>query len=93
MPPGLSGPIFKLMTRKAFTIRAKWDPEAGVYVAQSDIVGLHVEATTLDEFEDIIFDVASELVVANHLSTLDLSGRSLKDILPAIVWERPEPVA
>lgn len=77
------------MTRKAFTIRAIWDNEAGVYYSDSDIIGLHVEAKTLDEFEEVIFDVASELVVANHLSGEDLVGKSLTDLLPAIVWERP----
>ncbi len=81
------------MIRRSYTVRAKWDAEAGVYYSDSDIIGLHVEAKTLDEFEDIIFDVASELVIANHISAEDLATRPLKDILPAIVWERPRQVA
>jgi hypothetical protein len=81
------------MSRKAFTIRAIWDDEAGVYYSDSDIIGLHVEAKTLDEFEEVIFEFASELIVANHLSADDVAGKPLKDILPAIVWERPRQVA
>ena len=81
------------MSRRSFTVRANWDPEAGVFYSESDIIGLHIEARTLEEFEDVLFDVASELVVANHLSAEDLASKPLKDVLPAIVWERPRKVA
>ena len=77
------------MSKKAFYVRAIWDEEAKVFYSESDIFGLHIDAKTLDEFEEVIFDVASELVVANHLSEEDLAGKALKDVLPAIVWERP----
>jgi hypothetical protein len=49
-----------------FFVKAVWDPEAKVFYSQSDIVGLHIEADTIDEFEDIIFDTAIDLIVANH---------------------------
>lgn len=77
------------MSKKAFHVRAIWDEEAKVFYSESDIFGLHIEARTLEEFEEVLFEVASELVVANHLSEEDLAGKSLKDVLPAIVWERP----
>lgn len=52
-----------------YTVKAVWDAEAGVWISQSDIIGLHIEAPTLDEFEDVLADVAGELVAANHVST------------------------
>jgi hypothetical protein len=58
------------MRRKAFIVRAIWDDEAGVYYSNSDIIGLHVEAKTSDEFEELIHEYASELVVANHLEEI-----------------------
>ena len=51
---------------KTYTVRAIWDSEAKVYVADSDIEGLHIEAATIDEFESVLQDVAAELVAANH---------------------------
>lgn len=81
------------MSRRSFTVRANWDPEAGVFYSESDIIGLHVEARTLEEFEEVLFDVASELVIANHLTPEELATKPLKDIVPAIVWERPRQVA
>ena len=79
------------MTKRSYSVRAIWDDEAGVYYAQSDIVGLHIEAATLDEFEDVLFDVGPGLVLANHVSGQDLLSTPLKDLIPAIVWRRPEP--
>lgn len=75
--------------KRAFTVRAIWDEEAGVYVCESDIEGLHIEAPTLDEFEDIMRDEASELIASNHYSAFDLANTPLKDLIPAIVFERP----
>lgn len=57
------------MTNRCFSVRAVWDDDAKVFYAQSDILGLHVEAATLDEFEEIVMDTAPDLIVANHLTT------------------------
>lgn len=78
------------MFKRTFFIRALWDEEAGIYYSESDIEGLHIEAETLDEFEDIMSDVAIELVVANHISAPDLANKPMKDLVPAILWQRPE---
>lgn len=40
--------------------------EGAFYVEKSDIIGLHVEAQTLEEMIAIIEDVAPELIAANH---------------------------
>ena len=76
--------------KHTFRVRAVWDAEAGVFYADSDIEGLHIEATTLDEFESIMLEVAPELIMVNHRSLSDLAQHPLKDLIPAIVWQRPD---
>jgi hypothetical protein len=78
------------MSRRAFSVKAIWDAEAGVYFAESDIVGLHIESATIEEFEDLLMELAPELIVANHLSAADLAEKPYKDLIPAIVWHRPQ---
>ena len=78
------------MTKRTFRVKALWDEDARVYYAESDIVGLHIEAATIDEFEDLMMDLAPELIVANHLSATDLAHKPCKDLIPAILWQRPE---
>lgn len=81
------------MSKRSFAVRAIWDEAARVYYAESDIIGLHIEAPTLDEFEAVLMEVAPELVVANHVSAEDLRSTPLKDLIPAILWERPAEAA
>ena len=78
------------MIQRTFHVRACWDADAGVYYAESDIEGLHIEAATLQEFEEVLHDVAAELIVANHMTSADLAKTPLQDLVPAIVWQRPE---
>jgi hypothetical protein len=75
--------------QRSFHVEAIWDPEAGVYYAKSDIIGLHIESTTLDEFEELLLALAPDLVVANHMKPQDLANTPLRDLVPAIVWQRP----
>ena len=75
--------------RKIFTVRAVWDEEAGIYYSDSDISGLHVEADNLEEFEREIFDVAAELIVANHMTPAELNSTPRKDVIPAILYKAP----
>lgn len=56
----------KRTSDSTFVIRALWDDEAKVYVSESDIKGLHIEAATLEEFESVIFEHAREFVIENH---------------------------
>lgn len=78
------------VVKHTFRVKALWDAEAGVFYADSDIEGLHIEAATLDEFEAIMLEVAPELIMVNHRSLSDLAQHSLKDLIPAIVWQRPD---
>ncbi|MCW0000521.1 DUF1902 domain-containing protein [Pararhizobium sp. YC-54] len=78
------------MVKRTFFVKAVWDPEAKVFYSESDIEGFHIEAGTVDEFEEIIFDTAIDLIVANHMSLPDLADTPLRDLIPAILWQRPE---
>ncbi len=81
------------MVRRSFSVKVVWDAEAGVWVSESDIIGLHIEAQTVDEFEALMMEVAPELIVANHMSEAELADTPLKDLVPAIVWQRPDKAA
>jgi predicted RNase H-like HicB family nuclease len=51
------------MTSKSYVVLAQWDEQDSVwYVKASDIPGLFVEAETLEEFREIVYDVAPELI-------------------------------
>ena len=78
------------MNRRSFSVKPVWDNEAGVYVADSDIIGLHVEAETLDEFRALVMELAPELIVSNHLSAAEMASKPYKDLVPAIFWLPPE---
>jgi hypothetical protein len=75
--------------KRSFYVRALWDDEAKRYYSESDIVGLHIETDTIDEFEEVMKDVAAELVFANHISREQIANLPLKDLVPTILWERP----
>lgn len=78
--------------KRTFFIKAHWDDEAKVYYSESDVEGLHIEASTIEEFEDVMNDVAAELIMANHTSAADLVSKPIKELVPAIIWQRPEKV-
>ena len=75
--------------KKTFYVRAVWDDEAKRFYSESDIHGLNIETDTVEEFEDVMKDVAAELVLANHYSAEELASTPLKDLTPIILWERP----
>ena len=43
-----------------------WHAEHRMYRSESNIAGLHIEAPTLEEFQEVVLDVAPELIVANY---------------------------
>ena len=77
------------VTNRTFRVRALWDAEAKVFYSESDIVGLHVEAPTFEEFEAVLMEVAPDLIVANHMAGVDFDATPLRDLMPAIVLEMP----
>lgn len=72
-----------------FRVAARWDDEAGVFVSDSDIIGLHIEADTIEQFEELMMEFAPELIVANHIDADELREKPYKDLVPAILWQRP----
>ena len=68
-----------------FFVKAVWDEETKVFHSDSDIVGLHIEAETLEEFREIMVDIAPELVLANHVTNDDLLTKPLRELVP-VIW-------
>ena len=80
------------MFKRSFTVRAFWDDEAKVYYSDSDIIGLHLEAETLDEFESILMELGPALIAANHMDQQvveNISPANFADFIPTILWQRP----
>lgn len=55
------------MSTRTFTIRAQWDPEAGVwFVTESDVPGLVTGAPTIPELQTKLQAMIPELIELNH---------------------------
>lgn len=78
------------MSQRSFYIRACWDDDAKVYYSESDIIGLHIEADTLDEFEAILMESAVEMILTNHITPQEIATKPMRDLVPGILWQRPE---
>jgi hypothetical protein len=76
------------MAKRSFTVKAVWDAENAVWVSESDIIGLHVEAASLAEFQDLVAEFAADLIVSNHFSAEDIAGTDLRDLIPAVVIQQ-----
>ena len=68
-----------------FHITAVWDEDSGVFYSDSNIVGLHIEAETIEEFLAIAIDLGPEMILANHVTNDDLLTKPLKDLIP-VIW-------
>ena len=68
-----------------FHITAVWDEAVGVFYSDSNIVGLHIEAETIEEFRAIAIDLGPEMILANHVTNDDLLTKPLKDLIP-VIW-------
>lgn len=79
------------MNKRIFPVTALWDAEAKVFYSESEIIGLHIEADTIDEFERIMFELAPDLIIANHIAKPELQRKKIQDLIPAILWQRPDP--
>ena len=77
------------MAKRMFSVTAHWDDVAKVFYSDSDIVGLHIEAATIEEFEVVMMDIAPGLVISNHVSKAELAALAPEDVIPAILWQRP----
>jgi len=77
------------VAQRMFNVTAHWDDEAKVFYSDSDIVGLHIEAQTIEEFEDLMMELAPGLVMVNHVTKAELESSAPEDLIPAILWQRP----
>ena len=68
-----------------FFVKAVWDEEAKVFCSDSDIVGLHIETETIEEFREVLVDIAPELILANHVTNDDLLTKPLRELVP-VIW-------
>jgi hypothetical protein len=78
------------MNKRNFTVEALWDAEAQVCCCKSAIIGLHVESGSIEEFENMMMSEGIKLIIANHMTPEELAAKPMRDLLPAIIWKRPE---
>jgi len=72
-----------------FYVKALWDDEAEVFYSESDIVGLHIEAATIDEFVSTMEELAPQMVVENHVTKQDFAKKSPLEMVSSIIFQRP----
>lgn len=75
--------------KTSYYVLPVWDDEAQVWVTDSDILGLHVEAETLERFFEEVDLFARDLIVENHLSDDAVGDRPLAQVIPAIRYHAP----
>lgn len=73
------------MSQRSFFVRAVWDEDNHLWRSESDIIGLHIEARNLEEFDDLVREFASELIVTNHVPASDFTSKPLREMIPAVV--------
>ena len=49
----------------SYFVKAHWDPDASVWISETNIPGLVIETDTLAEFEDVMMRLAPEMLAAN----------------------------
>jgi hypothetical protein len=69
-------------------VRAIWDPEASVWISETDIPGLVIEANTLAEFESLMDELAPEMLALNvgagrRAVSLDFSASQRRELMVA----------
>ena len=63
-----------------YEVRAKWDPEAAVWIATSeDIPGLVLESGSLDVLMERVKNAIPELLELNGISSLDIPFSIISD--------------
>ena len=64
--------------KPSYFVQALWDAEASVWISDSDIPGLVIEADTLGEFEQLMMQLAPEMLADNadvHAANVDIEFR------------------
>ena len=76
--------------KRTFTVKALWDASVDRWVSGSDIRGLVIDAATLEAFEQVIEAFAVEIILANHFEPAVIADTPLRDLVPTIIWQRPD---
>ena len=76
--------------KRTFKVAACWDEDTKVFYSKSDIIGLHIEVKTIEEFETVLHDVAIDLIMANHITEPEKATLPIEQLVPTILWQRPE---
>jgi hypothetical protein len=63
---------------------------AGLLPQKSDIIGLHVESASIEEFENMMISEGIRLIIANHMTPEELATKQMRGLLPVIIWKCPE---
>ena len=75
--------------RMTYYVTPVWDAEHRIHRSESNIAGLHIEAPTLEEFQEVVLDIAPELMVANHPGA---AAQTTETLLPTTTWTYGEPL-
>lgn len=52
--------------KDSYFVRALWDADASVWISESDIPGLVIEADSLQDFEALMNELAPEMLSTNE---------------------------
>jgi|HubBroStandDraft_5_1064220.scaffolds.fasta_scaffold258402_1 hypothetical protein len=76
------------MMKSSYYVRAVWDPDASVWISETDVPGLVIEASTLTEFEVLVWELAPEMLAENEAEipanvSIDFSASMRRDLAVA----------
>jgi hypothetical protein len=75
--------------KRTFYVKALWDSEANVWYSQTDIEGLFIETKTLTEFEEIMPELARDMILANHGPKPNQTEISPQELFATVTWIPP----
>ncbi len=76
--------------KRTFYVKAIWDDEAKVWISDTDIQGLFINAKDLNEFEEVVSEFAGELVLENHWRNENVPPDVISSTVPIIILQRPD---
>lgn len=78
--------------KRTFYVKALWDDEAKVWYSETDIEGLFIETKTLAEFEEIMPELARDMIIANHNDDPAFAKGSPEDLFATVTWIPPSQI-
>lgn len=84
---GIMGSKQNSKPKRHFFVHAHWDAAVKRIYAESDIIGLNIETDTIEEFREVMEDVAGALIFSNHYTAEQINNTPLSDLIPIIDFE------